>query len=97
MIGDREYWGKGYGTDSVNSMLDHIFTATQITRVYLHTLEWNERARRSFAKSGFKEVKKVRRSGMDFVLMEIWRSDWHSLATKDSGNEKGEDSAEPAE
>ena len=96
MIGDREYWGKGYGTDSVDSLVDHIFTTTQITRVYLHTLEWNERARKSFAKSGFKELKNVRRSGMDFVLMEIWRSDWQPPAGEDSQVEDSEDSAEPA-
>ena len=96
MIGDREYWGKGYGTDSVDSLVDHIFTTTQITRVYLHTLEWNERARKSFAKSGFKELKNVRRSGMDFVLMEIWRSDWQPPAGEDSPDEDSEDSAEPA-
>ncbi len=97
MIGDRDYWGKGYGTDSVNSLVDHIFTATQITRIYLHTLEWNERARKSFAKSGFKELKNVRRSGMDFVLMEIWRSDWQLSAREDPPDEDSEDPAEPAE
>ena len=95
MIGDRDYWGKGYGTDSVDSLLGHIFVHTEITRVYLHTLDWNERARKSFAKSGFKEVKKVRRSGMDFVLMEIWRSDWRPELVEDSANEGGEVSAEP--
>ncbi len=97
MIGDQDYWGKGYGTDSVNSLVDHIFTTTQITRIYLHTLEWNERARKSFAKTGFKELKNVRRSGMDFVLMEIWRSDWQPPAGEDSPDEDSEDSAEPAE
>ena len=97
MIGDRDYWGKGYGTDSVNSLLEHIFINTEITRVYLHTLEWNERARKSFTKSGFKEVKKVRRSGMDFVLMEIWRSDWQAVFGKDAPNKDGEVSPDPAE
>ena len=97
MIGDREYWGKGYGTDAVNSLVEHIFTTTQLTRVYLHTLEWNDRARSSFTKSGFNEVKKVRRSGMDFILMEIWRSDWLEPSSEGSRNEGGEDSTEPAE
>ena len=79
MIGDRDYWGKGYGTDSVDCLLDHIFTTLPLTRVYLHTLDWNQRARRSFAKSGFREVKQVRRSGMDFILMEILRAEWERL------------------
>ena len=76
MIGDRDYWGKGYGTDSVSCLLDHIFNDTTLVRVYLHTLDWNHRARKAFAKSGFREVKKVRRSGNDFILMEALRSDW---------------------
>ncbi len=76
MIGDRDYWGKGYGTDSVGLLLRYIFTGTTIARVYLHTLDWNHRAQRSFAKAGFREVKTVRRSGKDFVLMEVYRSEW---------------------
>ena len=76
---DRQYWGMGYGTDSVDALLGHIFTTTALDRVYLHTLEWNNRARRSFAKSGFREIKKVRRSGADFILMEIQRGEWERL------------------
>ena len=86
MIGDREYWGKGYGTDSVNSLLDHIFTTTPITRIYLHTLEWNNRARSSFAKSGFREVKPVRRNGFDFIYMEVWRSEWERRSLSEQQN-----------
>lgn len=80
MIGDRDYWSKGYGTDSVNTLLTHIFTSTSIDRVYLHTLEWNQRARNSFAKSGFKELGPVRRNGLDFIHMEVWRTEWERLA-----------------
>ena len=76
MIGDRAYWGKGYGSDSVECLLNHLFTTTNLNRIYLHTLKWNQRARRSFAKSGFREVKEVRRSGKDFLLMEVLRSEW---------------------
>jgi RimJ/RimL family protein N-acetyltransferase len=76
MIGDRDYWGKGFGTDCVDTLLAHIFATTALNRVYLHTLEWNHRARRSFAKSGFRELKKVHRSGLDFQLMEILRAEW---------------------
>lgn len=79
MIGDRDYWGKGYGTDSVNALLAHVFSTTALDLIYLHTLEWNQRARRSFAKSGLREIKKVRRGGLDFVLMEIDRPGWELL------------------
>ena len=85
MIGDRDYWDKGYGTDAVDSLLTHVFITTSLQVVYLHTLDWNHRARRSFAKSGFREVKQVRRGGLDFVLMETDRQAWKGLYQQRSG------------
>ena len=75
--------------DTVNALLNYIFTTTPLTRMYLHTLEWNERARKSFTKSGFRETKKVRRSGLDFVQMEIWRSEWERFRMQQA-EEEGE-------
>ena len=76
MIGDRAYWSRGYGSDSVGTLLAHIFSEAPLDRVYLHTLDWNHRARRCFGKLGFRELKDVRRSGMDFILMEVRRTEW---------------------
>ena len=76
MIGDKGYWSSGYGTDTVNTMLRHLFTILELDRVYLHTLSWNYRAQASFAKSGFKLVRNVKKGGQDFILMEVLRSDW---------------------
>ncbi|MDC0035455.1 GNAT family N-acetyltransferase [Chloroflexi bacterium] len=76
MIGDKEYWSSGYGTDTVNILLRHLFTTLELDRVYLHTLSWNYRAQTSFGKSGFKSVREVKRGGQDFILMEILRPDW---------------------
>ena len=59
MIGDREYWGKGYGLDAVSTLLEYIFTSTSLSRVYLHTLDWNQRAQKSFGNAGFREVRRV--------------------------------------
>ena len=85
MIGDREYWSKGYGRDSVRLLLSHIFTTTDLNRVYLHTLEWNHRAQRSFHNSGFQDVKRVRRSGYDFLMMEVRREDWELSHRESNG------------
>ncbi len=76
MIGIKEYWGRGYGTDVVATVLKHIFMDTGIERVYLHTLTWNDRAQSAFKKSGFKVVRDVRKDGYDFLKMEITREDW---------------------
>ena len=87
MIGDREYWGRGYGTDSINTLLCHIFTTSPLERIYLHTLDWNHRARRSFARAGFVERRPVRRNGHEFVLMDISRVEWEQRQKPDSSED----------
>ena len=84
MIGDKDYWSRGYGTETVGLLLDHMFHEYPFNRVYLHTLSWNHRAQKSFQKSGFKEVRPVRRGGLDFIQMEIWRHEWDTLRTVSS-------------
>jgi RimJ/RimL family protein N-acetyltransferase len=78
VIGDREYWNQGYGTDSIKTALAHIFTTTELERVYLHTLSDNYRAQKSFVKSGFQPLRDVRRGGYEFMMMEIWRKEWEA-------------------
>ena len=82
MIGDKEYWSSGYGTDTVNTLLRHLFTTFELDKVYLHTLSWNYRAQASFNKSGFKSVRDVKRGGQDFILMEVLRPDWEKSQSK---------------
>ncbi len=74
MIGEKGYWGRGYGTDAMSTLVDYIFGTTDLKRIYLHTLEWNARARNSFTKVGFQEVKLVPRNNNMFVQMEMWRN-----------------------
>jgi len=78
MVGNKAYWSQGYGQDAVTLLADYVFAENAIELIYLHTLEWNHRARRSFAKSGFKEVREVRRGRYDFIRMEITREQWES-------------------
>lgn len=74
MIGERKYWGEGYGTDAVTTVVCHIFKETNIDRIYLNTLEWNVRAQRCFRKCGFIACGRVTRRGNDFIVMELHRS-----------------------
>ena len=79
VIGDRDYWSDGYGYDAVTTLLHHMFTIRNLKRVYLHTLEWNDRAQKSFSKSGFNVVRPVRRMAHDFILMDVLRDDWFAI------------------
>ena len=86
MIGDRSYWSKGYGSDAIRAVRNHLFSQTTLKRLYLHTLEWNERARKSFTNAGLREVKLVSRGGLKFVLMETLRSEWE-IELRNSSND----------
>ena len=79
MIGDRDYWSRGYGTDVVTTLISHLFTTTSLGRIYLHTLTLNLRAHKSFKKCGFVQVKEVRRSGYDFIFMELMKERWEGI------------------
>lgn len=86
MIGDRDYWNKGYGVDVITTLLEHIFENTPLKRVYLKTLADNFRAQTCFRKSGFKPYVRHMRDGHDFLFMEIYRREW--LALKKSAPDK---------
>jgi RimJ/RimL family protein N-acetyltransferase len=73
IIGDRDYWDKGYGADAVSTLVNHIFQETRLERIYLHTLEENIRAQKCFQKCGFVSCGRVIRGWHTFVRMEIRR------------------------
>ncbi|MFW6195490.1 MAG: GNAT family N-acetyltransferase [Chloroflexota bacterium] len=76
MIGNRDYWGRGYGTDAVRTLLRSIFLEAGLEYVYLHTLTYNERAQGAFRRAGFKDVGTVRREGRTFLKMDARRDEW---------------------
>jgi len=76
MIGDRDYWDKGYGADAVNTLVDHVFNITHLNRLYLKTLDWNKRAQKCFSKCGFSPCGQLKRNGHNFVLMELKHEQW---------------------
>lgn len=53
MIGDKDYWGKGYGTDAMKVLIDFIFNDMNINKIRLSTFSFNERAKKSYEKCGF--------------------------------------------
>jgi len=69
-IGDRRYWGQGYGSDAVQALVKLVFREKGLRRMFLHTLDWNVRAQRCFQKAGFVPCGLVQRDGRSFLLME---------------------------
>ena len=52
-IGNKEYWGKGYGMAALYSMLQIGFSEFQLEKVWLRVDKDNLQARKSYEKAGF--------------------------------------------
>ncbi len=81
-IGEREFWGKGYGTDAMRLILRYAFEELNLQRVSLNVFEYNPRAIRSYEKLGFIHEGRsrgvLRRDGRryDLIYMGILRDEW---------------------
>ncbi len=69
-IGNKDYWGKGYGTDAVNEVTELCFNTFGVKRVYLKALDSNIRAIKCYEKCGFTRYGLLARNGYSFILME---------------------------
>ncbi len=81
-IGEKDCWGKGYGTDAMRLILKYAFSELNLFRVSLTVFEYNPRAIRSYEKAGFKFEGRMReflfRDGKryDLIFMGLLRSEW---------------------
>ena len=83
-IGDKNYWGKGYGTDAMKILVSFIFDQLNIHKIKLHVFSFNQRAIRSYEKCGFKTEGILRdeifKDGKyhDDIVMGILREEYES-------------------
>ncbi len=54
VIGEKAFWGQGFGTDAVRALLRFAFHELRLHRVYLDTYDFNPRAIRCYEKAGFR-------------------------------------------
>jgi RimJ/RimL family protein N-acetyltransferase len=93
-IGERDFWGKGCGTDAMRVMLRYGFTELNLHRISLTVFEYNPRAIRCYEKCGFKDEGCIRefipRDGKrwDMLHMGILRTEWDALEQEKSKMEK---------
>ncbi|WP_067506162.1 GNAT family N-acetyltransferase [Actinoplanes sp. TFC3] len=52
-IGEKDHWGKGYGTDAVRTACRYGFDKMRLHKVSLTVVAANERAQRAYEKVGF--------------------------------------------
>jgi diamine N-acetyltransferase len=85
MIGEKDCWGKGYGTESINLLLQYLFDELNMNRVSLYADSRNTRAIRCYEKCGFKREGLLRQARFkngcysNDVTMAILQEDWKRL------------------
>lgn len=83
-IGERDCWGKGYGTETTYLMLDYAFNALGLHNVMLEVSAYNERAIRAYQRAGFqligrrRQAQRVGARVYDEVLMDCLATDFRS-------------------
>jgi RimJ/RimL family protein N-acetyltransferase len=83
-IGEKDAWGKGFGSEATRLMVEHAFERLRLHRIGLSVFAFNERAIRSYRRAGFviegHAREAIRRDGRwwDEVEMSILDSDWRA-------------------
>lgn len=82
VIGAKQHWNKGYGTEALSLILQHCFETLNLNRLYLRVYENNPRAIRAYEKAGLTIEGRLRHGHydkgeyVDVILMSILRSEW---------------------
>lgn len=82
MIGEKQYWDQGYGTEAMRRMCQHGFEDLNLHRIFLRVYEGNERGKKAYRKVGFVCEGTMRQARYhhgrywDVDFMSIIKSDW---------------------
>ena len=89
VIGEKEYWDQGYGTEALQLLLEYGFNLLNLHNITLGVYSYNKRAQASYQKLGFKEIGRRREARIiagkkyDVILMDIISSEFTTIYLKD--------------
>ena len=85
MIGEKDYWSKGYGTDAMVTFCRFGFDDMNLNRIDLTVFDGNERAIACYRKCGFVEEGRLRQDRYsrgqysDTLIMGLLRDEFYAL------------------
>ena len=86
MIGEKDSWGQGFGSETARLMLDYGFHGLGLHNIMLTVLGFNERAIRAYSRAGFRifgrRREAIRRGGRlcDLVYMDCLDGEFEGSA-----------------
>ncbi|MHA2390480.1 MAG: GNAT family N-acetyltransferase [Promethearchaeota archaeon] len=87
-IGEKDYQGKGYGTEAMELLLEYGFNTVNLNRIQLRVYDFNVRAIKSYKNIGFIEEGRLRKAIFnkgeyhDLIMMSILREEWNNRHLK---------------
>jgi RimJ/RimL family protein N-acetyltransferase len=81
-IGDKAYWGRGYGRESISLLVEYAFRHRNFHKVWLEVHASNARALRAYAACGFRQEGRLRAHVWsngeydDLIVMGLLRTEW---------------------
>lgn len=82
LIGEREYWGKGYGTDAKMFLLDYAFNTLGLRKIGSDVIAFNKRSLRYSLHCGYKVEGRLRkhifRDGREWdqIMLGVFKHEW---------------------
>lgn len=84
-IGEKSHWGKGYGTEATQLIIEYGFHQLNLHRIWASVLAYNERSLRMLKTLGFQEEGRQREAMYkngefhDIVIFGLLRDEWEKL------------------
>ena len=85
LIGEKEYWGKGFGSDAKITLLNYAFNVLNLRKICSGVISYNKRSLQYSIKCGYKEEgilkEHIFRNGQywDVIQLAIFREDFISV------------------
>jgi RimJ/RimL family protein N-acetyltransferase len=94
IIGEKDYWDKGYGTDAKMTILEYAFNTLGLRKICSEVIAYNERSLRYSLHCGYqvegRKVKQIFRRGecWDLIQLGLFRENWLPIweKYKETGN-----------
>lgn len=89
MFGEKNFWNRGYGTETMKLMLRHGFNTLNLHRIWLQVYSANKRAIRAYEKAGFIQEGSFREGHYyhgaysDVLIMSILKPEWELISQKE--------------
>jgi RimJ/RimL family protein N-acetyltransferase len=85
VIGEKDYWNRGYGTEAAGLLINYGFQQLNLHRISSYAFDFNERSIKLHKNLGFREEGRLRQATFkngqyhDHVQFGLLREEWRGL------------------